>query len=160
MVEVLDVENRVDKNGKKYKYFKLFSPAHKVTRRRNKKDIHLMTPSKYCGYIAYEVNYSKRQLPDPGYHLNKGDSVPGRIVTKKVEPYIANGQMLTTCTVPVFCPEDNPIEFEIEMFMAFDRAGKKLAKGELDYGEIFKTPVSIAVDQNLPKNCIIVKQID
>ena len=32
---------------------------------------------------------------------------------------MANNQMLTICTVPVFCSEENPIEFEIKMVAAF-----------------------------------------
>lgn len=160
MVEVLNVTEKIDKNGKKYKYLSLYSPEHKAKILGRDKALLLTVPSKSCGYVAYEVNYSLGQYSDPGFKLKKGDKVPGRIVNKKVVPYLANGTMITTCTVPVFCSEEDPIDFEIAMEKAFIRAGKQLAKGELKYGEVIKNMKPIIPEHlKIPIGCLVVDTI-
>jgi hypothetical protein len=161
MVEVVETKSKVDVNGKKYKHLTLFSPEHKIKVLTKFGVKEMITPSKKCGYIAYEFNYSKEQKSDPWFNLNKGDKVPGRIVTKKIVPCIAgSGDILTTCTVPVFCSEEDPIDFEIALEKAFIRAGKRLAKGELKYGEIaqeiaIRTPTKFKI----PESCLVVNTI-
>ena len=160
MVEVLNVTEKIDKNGKKYKYLSLYSPEHKAKILRKDKALLLTIPSKSCGYVAYEVNYSLGQYSDPGFKLKKGDKVQGRIVNKKVIPYLANSTMITTCTVPVFCSEEDPIDFEIAMEKAFIRAGKTLAKGELKFGESQMTLNNVIPTQiKIPLGCLVVNEL-
>ena len=160
MVEVLDVINKIDKNGKSYKYLTLHSPEHKAKILRQGKPIEIIIPSKTCGYVTYGVNYSQEQYSDPWFKLSKGDKVEGRIVNKKVIPFIANNTVITSCTVPVFCSEEDPIDFEIAMEKAFIRAGKQLAKGELKYGEVIRNIEPIIPEHlKIPPGCLVVDTI-
>lgn len=149
MIIVLSEQRRTDVNGKKYKYFTLFSPERVVQGLRIR--------SKRCGYIAYAAGYNKTQDPDTMYFLSPGDETEGWIVTKQVEPYLAGGDLITTCTVPVFCSDDDPIEFEIALEKAIAKAGKNLDVGQRLFGEpdrMYNVPVEI------PDNCLIVQIIN
>ncbi len=105
--------------------------------------------------MAYPVDYTKHQGSDFGYDLKEGDEVEGQIITAKVEPYIVNGEVKTKCTVPVFCSEDDPIEFEVQLERAVLRAGKILAPGQLKYAQaIERNPL---LKPKIPENCLVVK---
>lgn len=160
MLKVLNVEERTDKFGKKYNYITLFSPEQKVKLYQKSKLIERIAPSKTCSYVAYEINYSKNQKSDPQYHLKKGDIIPGRIVTRDIKPTISNGDVITRCTVPVFCDSEDPIEFEIALIKAFKRAGKELDRGQLQFGEETKMELIIPEMSKIPEKCLIVKTID
>ena len=159
MIEVLSVEKRKDKNGKSYKYFKLHSPEHKITVLRGNKKVKVLSNSKTCGYISYEVNYAPSQSSDPMYNMKEGDILIGRIVSKKVEPFLASGDMKTYCSVPVFCGEEDPIEFEVETVNAFERAGKTLVRGQLNFGDFSKPKENNPIHLKVPNNCIVVQEL-
>lgn len=89
-----------------------------------------MTRKKICGYISYEVNYAESQSSDPFYDLEVGDKVPGLIVTKKVAPYLINGETQTRCSVPVFWSIEDMEGFKDATDKAFKRAGKILYNKE------------------------------
>jgi len=156
MLKVLNVEERIDKFGKKYKYITLFSPEQKVKIYQKTKLVERIASSKTCSYVTYEINYSKNQSSDPQFHLKKGDKVPGRIVTRNIKPTMTNGDIITRCTVPVFCDSDDPIEFEIALVKAFKRAGKELDRGQLQFGE---EEIKLVLP-DIPEKCLIVQTID
>ena len=70
---------------------------------------------------------------------------------------MVNGAMKTRCTVPVFCSDDDPIEFEVKMEEAIKRAGRVLATGQLKFGETEK-PEEMETTLRIPENCLIVKE--
>jgi len=118
----------------------------------------LLVPSMTCGYISYKVNYAPSQSNDPQYSLNEGDTVEGAIVNLKVEPYEINGRILHSCKVPVFCSNEDPIEFEVQTAYAYERAGKVLLKGQLQFGDF--TPLKkISEEIFIPRNCLVVSNV-
>lgn len=130
MLEILAVENRIDKNNKPYKYFTILSPEQPVPTKFGSTIKYPMSRKKICGYISYEVNYAESQSSDPFYDLEVGDKVPGLIVTKKVAPYPINGEIQTKCSVPVFWPIEDMEGFKDATDKAFKRAGKILYNKE------------------------------
>jgi len=158
MVEVLSVTNKIDKNGKRYKYFYLYTPEHKIKTLSKGKWVTHNVPSMKCGYIAYKTNYGPYQLSDPHYNLKVGDIVEGRIVKKKVEPYMIGDTLYDTCKVPVFCDDSDLIEFEVQTVNAFERAGKTLVKGQLNFGD-FTSPPKVKEDLGIPNTCLIVQYL-
>lgn len=160
MVEVLSVSKKRDKNGKNYKLFRLYSPEQPIKVIRFNKTVTLLGRSSTCGYISYEVNYARSQSSDPMYNMEKGDKIVGRLVNKKVEPYMIGDQIKTYCTVPVFCSDEDPIEFEVQTMAAFKRAGKVLAKGQLNFGDFETPPPAKDLDIfKVPNNCLVVDYI-
>lgn len=161
MLQILNVEERIDKHGKSYKYILLHSPEHTITVLRNNVKKQVKTPSSTCGYVAYKINYAESQTSDPQYDLKEGDEVPGRIVREKVQPYIANGQFLTTCKVPVFCEEDDLLLFQIEKEKAFKRAGKILVSKENMFGDMFKKSEEqeLPTELKIPPGCLIIEEL-
>ena len=153
MIIVVSEQLKKDINGKQYKYFTLFTPEQIVQETRKHYTVMVKAKPKRCGYIAYATGYNNNQDPDPMYFMSVGDIVDGEIVTKQVEPYIINNELITTCTVPVFCSREDPIEFEIAIENAIKRAGKTLDTGQRLFGEPDKlnnVPVEI------PDNCLVV----
>jgi len=126
MLEILAVENRTDKNNKPYKYFTIFSPSQPVPTKFGNTIKFPVSRDKTCGYISYETNYAESQSSDPFYDLEVGDKVPGLIVTKKVLPYLINGEVNNKCSVPVFWPMEDLEGFQDATEKAFKRAGKIL----------------------------------
>ena len=157
MLKVLNVITKTDKFGKLYRYITLHSPAQKVRLWERGKIVEKIDSSKTCGYVAYPVNYSKNQGADPYYDLVPGDTLPGRIVTKKVNPTIVNGDIVSRCSVPVFCSDEDPIEFEIAMLKAFKRAGKTLERKQLQFGEELPNIIEPSL---IPEKCLIVQTIN
>lgn len=124
---------------------------------QKEKTVKKLQVSKRCGYIAYPVDYTDHQGHDPGAHLKEGDEVEGSIITRKVIPYLStDGELCNKCTVPVFCSKDDPIEFEIALEAAFNRAGRILEDGQLKYGSVEKKPKERSI---VPETCLIVKTL-
>lgn len=155
MLEVLSVNKLKDKNGKEYHRLCLFSPETLEPSKSNAK-IKVRTKSRKCSYIAYPINYTTHQGSDFGFDLEEGDEIEGHIVTKKVKPYIANNELQTTCTVPVFATMDDPIDFEIKMEEAIVRAGRLLEDGELKYGD---PELPLRDIKEIPDTCLIVNVV-
>lgn len=154
MIHVLSCEQKRDKNGKNYHLLSLYSPECLVKQKNSSQA--LVRKSKRCGYVAYPVDYTKFQGHDPGASLREGDKLVGTIVTKKVQPYISgSGDLCNTCTVPVFCSEEDPIEFQLAMEDAILRAGKILEGGQLKYGN----PKAVHKENKVPETCLIVKTL-
>lgn len=162
MIRVLSKDSRVDKHGKKYYYFNLHSPREKVVSEYQGKNFQFYTSDKTVGFIAYPVNYAQSQGSDVGADLEVGDELEGRIVTKRVQNYASTDLSITDkCTVPVFCSDNDPIQFEVEMEKAFLRAGRCLLPFELKYGksEFAKEKEQERFNSSLPPGCLIVGKV-
>jgi len=161
MLQVLNIDERIDKHGKSYKYILLHSPEHTIKTVRMGVEKEVKASAKTCGYIAYKINYAESQSSDPQYNLEIGDEVPGRIVSEKVKPYIANGQLLNTCKVPVFCDEDDLLLFQIEKEKAYKRAGKTLENIPNMYGNLFEKSEEkdLPTELKIPLGCLVVKEL-
>ena len=157
MLKVLNVVTKTDKFGKLYKYITFHSPEQKVKLWSLNGTIERIASSKTCGYVSYPINYSQHQGSDPYYDLKVGDELEGRIVTKKVNPTIVNGDLVSRCSVPVFCSDEDPIEFEIAMVKAFKRAGKTLERKQLQFGEELPSNIEFS---KIPEKCLIVQTIN
>lgn len=157
MLKVLNVITKTDKFGKLYKYITFHSPEQKIKLWTLSGIIERVASSKTCGYVAYPINYSQHQGSDPYFDLQIGDTLEGRIVTKKVNPTIVNGDLVSRCSVPVFCSDNDPIEFEIELVKAFKRAGKTLEKNQLRFGEELSSNIEFS---KIPEKCLIVQTIN
>ena len=138
MLEILRIQDRSDKNGKR---FKTFHMEHIDQKNKLK--------NKYATINVYGMDYLDNL--NPLYLLDEGDKVVGEVVTLNIEPVLVNTELLTWAAVCVLSEDFDPIQREIEVVKAFKRDGYTIAKGQLKFGE---EEVELQVGSTVPKNCL------
>ena len=123
-LEVIEIEERQDKNKRNYKYIRLATPS---------KINGVLIPTRETAMTAMENNYLDQK--EFGWDFKVGDKVRGELVTREVEEYTIDGNTVDSATVLVFPLAGQSEVNEIAIKRAFANKGFILGGAEVEEHE-------------------------